>query len=149
MTFEEKKLYHQIHSFKLCVDISSGFLTTYLAWQHNVVWFLLLLFLPSVIVSLLVIQYVNLEYIKESRLGKYIEKYMTSRMEAFRLLGQIIMWIAAWFHLPYLILIGFLLIIIGWCNGVVVKSTSRLNNKMSLIFLILYSLHSFHFSNLS
>lgn len=123
MTIEDKKLYHQIHPLKLCVDILSGFLATYLAWQHNVVWFLLLIFLPSIIISYIIMQWVDLESIKESRFGKYIDKYMTSRMEAVRLLGQILMWIAAWYHLPYLIVIGFLLIIIGWCNGLIVKSS--------------------------
>ncbi len=55
--------------------------------------------------------------LKESRLGRYIKKYMTPGTEAIRLLGQIIMWVSAWYKLSFLITIGLLIIIGGWCKG--------------------------------
>jgi len=123
MTFNEKKLYHQIHPLKLFVDISSGFLTTYLSWQHNWFWFLSLMVIPSLITSYLLMGYVNLESLKSSKLGYYLKKYMTNGMEAFRFSGQIIMWIAAWYHLLFLIVIGFLMIAGGWCSGLIFTKT--------------------------
>jgi hypothetical protein len=117
MTFREKKLYHQIHPLKLLADISTGFFTTYLLWQHNVSWFLILFLLPSVIISILLIHFANLEQIKNSRFGKYIATFMTSSIEAIRLSGQICMWIAAWYHLVVLIALGLLIIFGGWCYG--------------------------------
>ena len=123
MTFNEKKLYHQIHPLKLFVDISSGFLTTYLSWQHNWFWFLSLMVIPSLITSYLLMWYVNLESLKSSKLGNYLKKYMTNGMEAFRFSGQIIMWIAAWYHLLFLIVIGFLMIAGGWFSGVIITKT--------------------------
>ena len=123
MTFNEKKLYHQIHPLKLFVDISSGFLTTYLSWQHNWFWFLSLMVIPSLITSYLLMGYVNLESLKSSKLGNYLKKYMTTSMEAFRFSGQIIMWIAAWYHLLFLIVIGFLMIAGGWCSGLIFTKT--------------------------
>ena len=123
MTFNEKKLYHQIHPLKLFVDISSGFLTTYLSWQHNWFWFLSLMVIPSLITSYLLMWYVNLESLKSSKLGYYLKKYMTNGMEAFRFSGQIIMWIAAWYHLLFLIVIGFLMIAGGWCSGLIFTKT--------------------------
>lgn len=121
MTLKEKILYHQIHPVKLFVDISSGILTTVFAWEHQVVWFLILFLVPSVVVSWLIIKYSNLEPVKYSRLGKYIRHYMTKLIEAIRLIGQIIMWVAAWFHLPVFLVAGFLIIIGGWLNGIIFK----------------------------
>jgi hypothetical protein len=121
MTTKEKMLYHQIHPLKLFVDISTSILTTYLAWQHNIVWFLILFLIPSVIITLLLIKYADLERSKKSAFGKYVALYMTRTIEAFRFGGQIIMWVAAWFHLPILIAIGVLIIVGSWLNGQLFK----------------------------
>ena len=121
MTSKEKILYHQIHPLKLSTDISVSIFTTYLLWHHNVVWFLIFCLAPSAIASFLIIKFVNLEKLKESLLGKYIEKYMTSIIEAIRMTGQIIVWIAGWYHLPFLIVIGCLIVIAAWCKGLLFK----------------------------
>jgi|GEM_PF-1085867 len=122
MTQQEKLLYHQIHPLKLCVDISTGFFTTYLCWQHNVGWFLILFLLPSVIATFLIIRFINLQPLKDSRFGRYIQKYMSPIIQLIRFLGQIIMWVAAWYHLPLAIAAGFLIIIAGWLNGLFFKN---------------------------
>ena len=121
MNFKEKKLYHQIHPVKLFVDISTGILTTYLLWKHNTFGFLVLFSLPSIIISLVIIKFGNLYVLKNSRLGKYIEQYMTPLIETIRISGQIIMWVAGWYHSFLFIIIGFLIIIGGWFNGVLFK----------------------------
>ena len=121
MTFNEKKLYHQIHPLKLFVDISTGFFTTWLSWQHDWFWFLLLLVIPSLIISYFLIEFANLEPLKDSKFGNYIKIHMTSGMEAIRFSGQIIMWIAAWYHMIFLIILGFIIIICGWCSGLIFK----------------------------
>src|SRR5687768_12750893 len=107
MTFKERKLYHQIHPLKLGIDVCTSFVTTYLAWQHNIVWFLILFLIPSVIITFLLVKYADLERLKTSSFGKYVERYMTSTIELIRFARQILMWVAAWFHLPILIAIGF------------------------------------------
>ncbi len=121
MTLKEKILYHQIHPLKLSVDFSTSFATTYLAWQHDIPWFLALFLLPSVIITLLLIKFADLQQLKNSSLGKYIAKYMTRKIEGIRLVGQITMWVAAWFHAPFFIVAGFLIIVGGWLNGLLFK----------------------------
>jgi hypothetical protein len=121
MTFEEKILYHQIHPLKLSVDIGTSLLTTYFAWQHNIVWFLVLFLIPSIVATMALIKFADLERLKTSSFGKYIEKYMTRLVEVIRFAGQIIMWVSAWFHLPILIAIGVSVIIAGWLNGLLFK----------------------------
>lgn len=118
MTFKEKMLYHQIHPFKLVIDWSTGLYTTFLLWQHNVAGFLIIFLIPSVIITVLLTRFANLEKLKQSAWGRYIEKNMTKSVEAVRFLGQIIMWIAAWYHVPVLVVLGLLVIVGGWMNGI-------------------------------
>lgn len=125
LNFKDKILYHQIHPLKLFVDISSGLFTTYLLWQRNIIWFLILFLLPSVLISLVLIHFANLERLKNSTFGKYIKKYMTSTIEAIRLTGQILMWVAGWYHSIILIAIGFSIIIGGWCTRLLFKRHDR------------------------
>lgn len=122
MTFAEKKLYHQIHPIKLAVDISTGFFTTWLLWQHDVRWFLILFLPPSIVTTILLIRFANLERLKNSAFGRYVAKFMTSTMEAVRFSGQIIMWLAAWYHMPLLIGLGLVVIIGGWCYGLFLEN---------------------------
>ena len=118
MTGREKRLYHQIHPIKLATDISTGVITTYLLWRHNIIWFLLLFLLPSVIASLLLIRFVDLGKLKGSRLGKYIGRYMTPVIESIRLTGQMIMWLGGWFHSLILVFLGMAVILSAWSNGI-------------------------------
>jgi hypothetical protein len=124
MTSKEKMLYHQIHPLKLLVDISTSLLTTYFAWRHQIVWFLILFLIPSVIVTILLIRYADLNRLKDSRPGKYVKVYMTRTIEVIRFTGQIVMWVAAWFHLPVFIAAGVLIIIGGWLNGKLFKQAT-------------------------
>jgi hypothetical protein len=121
VTFSEKKLYHQIHPLKLLVDISTGLFTTYLLWIRNAEWFLLLFLLPSLLISFVLIRFVDLEKQKRSRLGAYVLVYMNLRVEAARFCGQILMWIAAWFHSFIFICVGFLIVVGAWCSGLLFK----------------------------
>ena len=121
MTVEEKIIYHQIHPLKLGVDIATSLLTTYFAWQHNIVWFLVLFLIPSVIITMLLIKFADLGGLRTSSFGNYIKKYMTRPVEAIRFAGQIIMWVSAWFHWPLLIAFGAAIIIGGWLNGLLFK----------------------------
>jgi len=124
MTRKEKILYQQIHPLKLLVDVSTGLTTTYLAWHHDIFWFAVLFLIPSIIATVLVIKFADLERLKQSSFGKYVAGFMTPAIEAIRLAGQVIMWVAAWIHLPMIIAIGALIIIGGWLKGKLHRSIS-------------------------
>ena len=51
MDFAEKKLYHQIHPFKLGTDILVTFPAGYYLWQHEPWPAVLIAFIPPIIVS--------------------------------------------------------------------------------------------------
>jgi hypothetical protein len=79
---------------------------------------LLIAFVPSILVSLALVRFANLEKYKESRFGKYIRKYMTRTIEIIRFAGYAIMAIGAWFHVVWLIPLGLVIILSGWFRGV-------------------------------
>ncbi|EPG72590.1 hypothetical protein LEP1GSC058_0882 [Leptospira fainei serovar Hurstbridge str. BUT 6] len=125
MELNEKLLYHQIHPLKLCVDFSTGLYTTYLAWHHNLSWFLILFLIPSILITILLIKFADLESLKNSAFGKYVKKYMSKTTQGIRLAGQILMWTAAWFHLTVLIGTGFVVIIGGWLFGLFIERKNK------------------------
>jgi hypothetical protein len=118
MTLQEKSLYHQIHPLKLFTDWSTGIIALYPFWQHNILIALLIGVIPSILVSLVLISFVNLENYKQSSFGKYIYQYMTRLVEIIRSAGYILMAIGTWFHLVWLIPIGLLVILLAWVRGV-------------------------------
>ena len=119
MTFQEKSLYHQIHQAKLFTDWSTGLLALYPFWHHNLLLGLLIAFVPSIISSLVIVRFVDLEKYKQSRFGKYLRQYMTRAVEAIRFIGYGIMAVGAWVHIVWAIPIGLLIIILAWLRGVI------------------------------
>ncbi len=117
MTFEEKSLYHQIHPLNLATDIIDTLPALYLCWQHELLWGLLVTFIPSIIASYLLIRYANLEPYKQSAFGQYIRRYMSRTIEAIRLLGLVVMMVGAWYQLLWLIALGLVIIVLGWLRG--------------------------------
>jgi len=108
MNTREKSLYHQIHPLKLATDWSTGLIALYLLWQHDLLPALVVAFVPSVIVSLVLMQWVNLGAYKQSSFGAYISRYMTRLMETIRVAGYVVMAIGAWYHMAWLIPLGLL-----------------------------------------
>lgn len=117
LTFREKVLYHQIHPAKLSADMASGLLSLYLFWIHQLILGLLGGFVPAIVGSVVVIRYFNLERYAASSFGKYVGKYMTETMQAVRLAGLFVFWFGAWYHTPWIIGVGILIVILGWIRG--------------------------------
>lgn len=117
LTSREKVLYHQIHPVKLCADIGSSLLSTYLFWIHQLILGLLGGFIPSIVASAVIIRYVDLGEYVASPLGKYVGKYMTGSMQAVRLAGQFVVWFGAWYRVPSIAGVGYLIVILGWIRG--------------------------------
>lgn len=77
MTLQEKALYHQIHPLKLFTDSSAEVLSLYLFWKRKLLARLFVLLVPPIILSTLLIRWVDLEAYKQSAFGRYIRAYMT------------------------------------------------------------------------
>jgi hypothetical protein len=125
MDFREKKLYHQIHPFKLATDIGVTPIFLFFLWQHRIASAIIVGFVPPIIVSAaMMIWSPDLDRVKNSRLGNYISKNMTPTIEAIRLLSLVPMAWGAWIHNLWLIALGFLILLLAWCNGLFLRRRS-------------------------
>lgn len=117
MTMTEKALYHQIHPAKLATDISASLVSTFLLWEQWLWVAILVAFIPSMLASALVIRFANLQKLKDSNFGRYIEGFMTHWIEAWRVAGQLVAWFGAWTHQFWLIPSGILITLMAWVVG--------------------------------
>jgi hypothetical protein len=117
MSFKEKSLYHQIHPAKLFTDWFTGLLSLYFIWRHELLIGLVVGIIPSILASFFIMQFANIEHLKQSRFGKYIEKYMTKQMQIVRFVGYFIMVLSAWWHNIFFIVIGLIIILSAWFRG--------------------------------
>jgi hypothetical protein len=123
MDFREKRLYHQIHPVKLATAIGVTSIFVFFLWQHRLAPALVVGFVPLIFVSTaMMIRPLDLEKLKNSALGNYISKYMTSTIEAMRFLSLVPMAWGAWIHNPWLIALGFLILLLAWCSGLILRA---------------------------
>jgi len=118
LTPREKSLYHQIHPLKLLTDISAEVLSLYLFWKRKLLAGVIVLLVPPIIVSTLIIKWVDLEVYKQSAFGRYIRTYMTPPVVAVRLLGTVATHIGAWYRKPILIPLGLVIVLLAWLRGI-------------------------------
>lgn len=116
MTPKERQLYHQIHPLKLLTDISAEIISLYLFWRHELVAGLVLGIIPSVIVSVIMLKWGDLEKYKQSAVGRYVKLNMTPFAVTLRVLGTIVSHFGAWYQ-PWLILLGEGIVVLGWTLG--------------------------------
>src|SRR5215471_17669778 len=106
MTLREKALYHQIHPLKLTTDIGCEPVSLYFFWHHDLALGLATHFVPPIAASLILIRCSDLEAIKRSKAGRYLQRYMTRTVEGIRFAGDVVMVFGAWFHQPSVIAAG-------------------------------------------
>jgi hypothetical protein len=117
MTLREKILFHQVHPAKLATDAVSAVVSLYFFWQHALIIGLLTHLVPPPVGSAIVMACVDLEPYKRSRLGAYLVRYMRPGAQAARLVGDLIMVVAAWFRAPGGIVVGLLIVLAAWSYG--------------------------------
>jgi len=117
MRLHERILYHQVHPLKLAVDWLTAACATWLFWNHLVWTALAVGLVPPAIISWYLIQQGDFAGTAQSTLGSYVRQHMTPAMQAVRLLGVAIAWIAALLQVPALIGLGVLVIVLGWSRG--------------------------------
>jgi hypothetical protein len=132
MDFREKKLYHQIHPLKLAVDIGVTPIFLFFLWHHQIARALLVAFVPPVLVSAAMMVWPpDLERLKNSSLGRYLSKYMTPTIEAVRLQTLVPMAWGGWIHSLWPIALGMLVLLLAWCNGLILPSRGSYSSANS------------------
>jgi hypothetical protein len=124
LDFGEKVLYQQIHPAKFAADVSGSLVSTYLMWRRRFAWAMIAAFVPAIVASVLVIAYADLERRKHSPCGRYMQRYMNRRVEAWRFFGQVVIWFGAWYRAGKLIPIGLAIVVAAWVSGLWRKPTN-------------------------
>lgn len=117
MTRTEKLLFHQIHPAKLLTDFGTSFASSWLLWNERWLEAALVAFLPSMIVSAVLVRFVDLTRFPHTWLGDYVARRMTSRVVAQRIAGQLLAWCGAITHLTWLVPFGYFVIVLAWLDG--------------------------------
>ncbi len=119
LTLKEKKLYHQIHPVKLATDIGVTPIAIWFLWQHEVWPAVVVAFVPPVLVSVMMIRWspASLDRIAASRAGEYLRRFMTPVIEGVRAVALVPVAYGAWRHSWWWIVVGFVLVVGAWSNG--------------------------------
>lgn len=118
MERHERFLYHQIHPVKLATDVLTAAVAAGLLWQHRLILAVAAGFAPSIVVSIVLIRWANLEQYRRSAFGRYVSRFMTRRVELARFAGLIPLWGGAWARKPGVMLVGGLWIVGCWLWGI-------------------------------
>jgi len=125
MNRRERLLYHQIHPGKLLADVATAAVAAALLWLHHPLPALVVGFVPSVIVSVVLVRWGDLEPYRNSRFGGYVRRFMTRGVELARLAGLIPLWGGAWARRPVIMVAGAAWILGCWLWGIGVPSSQR------------------------
>jgi hypothetical protein len=118
VTRQEKVLYHQIHPLKLLTDWVIGGVPAYiLVWHHHLVLGVAVAFVPSIVVTLLLVRYADLERYKQSAFGRYVASFMPQSTQGIRFVGAFVAGLGAWWHNPAIIVLGVAITLLAWANG--------------------------------
>lgn len=117
MTSRERMLYQQIHPLKLLTDFGTSFASTGLLWQGQWQYALVAAFLPSIAVTVWLMRFADLRRYRDTALGAYVARHMTTRIVAERIAGQLLVWAGAVTHVAWLLPFGYFVIVLAWLNG--------------------------------
>jgi hypothetical protein len=117
MDLRERVLYHQIHPLKLATDVGTAIVATGLLWNHHAVIALVVGFVPSMLVTIMLLRWADLERYRDSPFGRYVASFMTRRVEAARFAGLVPLWVGAWWRRPSIIAAGAVWIAGCWLCG--------------------------------
>ena len=110
----ERLLYHQTHPLKLATDFSTAIASLVLLGSHRLGLALIVMWIPSVIVSVVMIRRCDFSGTRDAAVGAYLRRYMTRNMETVRFLGLGVAAVGAWIHGTWLIVLGAALVAGGW-----------------------------------
>lgn len=121
MNMPEKNLYQQIHPLRLATDWVTGFSACYLLWQQQMVSAIIVAFLPSLVVSLIIVRFADLHKIKQSPFGRYHKRTYTKTVDLIRFGGFVIMAAGSWIMQLPVAGAGLAVIIGTWTYGLFFK----------------------------
>jgi hypothetical protein len=117
MTLQQRMFYQQIHPAKLLTDFGTSFASTWLLWQAHYVPAVIVGFVPSIAMTLWLLRFSDLERLRASWFGDYLTQHMPASVVISRMSGQVMVWGGALSHVPWLLPLGYFVIVLAWLNG--------------------------------
>ena len=109
----------------MLTDVVSAFAAVYLLWEHYLIAGVCIAFIPSTILSMVLIAKVDLEKYKNSALGVYIRKHMSSKaLDWLRFAGLMVMMVGGWNRLLWLVGVGLAIVLYVWLKGLVPQKSA-------------------------
>jgi hypothetical protein len=111
----------------MVTDVVSAFGAIYLLWEHYLIVGVCIAFIPSTVLSMVLIAKADLEKYKNSTFGVYIRKHMSSKaLDWLRFAGFIVMMVGGWNRWIWLVVIGLFIVLYVWMKGLLPeKSVSK------------------------
>ncbi len=102
----------------MLTDVISAFCAVYLLWEHYLIIGVCVAFIPSTVLSMVLIAKVDLEKYKNSAFGAYIRKHMSSKtLDWVRFTGFMVMMVGGWNRWIWLVTIGLCIVLYVWMKG--------------------------------
>jgi hypothetical protein len=117
MTLHDRLLYHHAHPAKLLVDVASAIAAGWLFWGQHLLRAAVVGLVPPAVASLIVLQFVDVERVKQSALGRYVGRHMSLPLHVTAVAGVIIFWLAAWYRSMFYCVVGLLIVTFAWVRG--------------------------------
>jgi hypothetical protein len=125
MTLRDKLLYHHAHPAKVLVDVVCAFAAGWLFWGQHLLRAAAVGLVPPAMMSLLVLQFVDLERVKQSALGRYVGRHMSLPLHITAVAGVVVFWLAAWYRSIFYCVVGLLIITFAWVRGPLAASSPK------------------------
>jgi hypothetical protein len=109
---------HQVHPLKLGADVAADVVSVRLMWARRPFAALLVAHALAVAGSAVVLRH-DPSWLAGTRRGRYVLSHMPLTAQALRYAGQCLAWRAAYRRRPAGIALGHLLVVAGWCHGLV------------------------------
>jgi len=108
-------------------DFISAFGAVYLLWYHYLITGVCVAFIPSTVLSMVLIAKVDLEKYKNSAFGVYIRKHMSSKaLDWLRFAGLMVMMLGGWNRWIWLVALGLCIVLYAWVNGLLPQKSAAL-----------------------
>ena len=125
MTLRDKLLYHHAHPAKLLVDVVCAIIAAWLFWEQHLLRAVAVGLVPPALASAIVLQFADLERVKQSAIGRYVTRYMSLLLHVTAVAGVIIVWLAAWYRSIFYCVVGLLIVTFAWTQGPLAASSPK------------------------
>lgn len=116
MRLADRVLIHQVHPVKISADVTASLVSNVLLWRSRPKAAAAVRVAIPVAGSVIVLSLADLDALARTRRGRWVRAHMPRSAEAVRLGGDAVMAVGARRRSPALLVVGALVIAVGWSH---------------------------------